>query len=394
VANPVARSELSALVIKAAAPLPTGCRAIINSATLRYQTRGFRHELMSDSRVNDDIDLPLVAYSGPDPLSSLPLPPPPPLLPPLLSLLPPGFPPGYSPPPNMTPVSGGAGATLYTPLDEWEQRAPRREDVRLSAELIDHLNANLEYYHRAIWWTMDANRRYMLLDGYEAPNAGGRSIASVVDNNVIGIVGNALVLPVAPGLHLDPQFNLVDGATLLEQYDQQSAAPPSRISLPTRGVFAEAVMGDCNACEQIDDTRFWRWDEVPIDEPPALDMSALASRRSEPAYGTPTSFPTPIVGMQTPPTAPEATAMNAILDALGKQSFTDITGLSGTQANAAAALAKAMDTALAYGQEASKLAQAASATKNIGQTMRAIDGAADAKKIDEDDRLHGGALAG
>ena len=83
----------------------------------------------------------------------------------------------------MTPVSGGAGATLYTPLDEWEQRAPRREDVRLSAELIEHLNANLEYYHRAIWWTMDANRRYMLLDGYEAPNAGGRSVASVVENN-------------------------------------------------------------------------------------------------------------------------------------------------------------------------------------------------------------------
>ncbi len=72
-------------------------------------------------------------------------------------------------------------------------------DHPLSAELIEHLNANLEYYHHAIWWTMDPNRRFMLLDGYEAPNVGGRSVASVVDNSLIGIVGNSLVMPVALG---------------------------------------------------------------------------------------------------------------------------------------------------------------------------------------------------
>src|SRR5262249_27965662 len=163
--------------------------------------------------------------------------------------------------------------------------SPRREDLRLSKELIEHLNANLEYYHHAIWWTMDPNRRFMLLDGYEAPNAAGRSLASVVDNTLIGIVGNSLVMPVARGNHLDPTFRLASNATLLQNYDPQSPAPPARVSLPTRGVFAEAVMGDCNACEEIDDTRFWRWDEVPIDEPPALDANALASRRTDPNFG-------------------------------------------------------------------------------------------------------------
>jgi hypothetical protein len=272
---------------------------------------------------------------------------------------------------------------LYTPLDEWEQRSPRLEDIRLSAELIEHLNANLEYYHHAIWWTMDPNRRYMLLDGYVAPNAGGRSVASVVDNSLIGIVGNSLVMPVALGNHLDPQFRLADGVTLLEQYDPQSPAPPSRISLPTRGVFAEAVMGDCNACEEVDDTRFWRWDEVPIDEPPALDVAALASRRSEPAYGSATPFPTPIVGMQTPQQAPEAAGVKAALDALAKSAFTDITGLTGTQANALAAYSKAMDTALAFGKEASELAKQASATKNVGQAMKAVEKAEQEGKIDK-----------
>ena len=33
-----------------------------------------------------------------------------------------------------------------------------------------------------------------------------RSLASVVENRLIGIIGNALVLPVAYGVHLDPRF--------------------------------------------------------------------------------------------------------------------------------------------------------------------------------------------
>ncbi len=27
-------------------------------------------------------------------------------------------------------------------------------------------------------------------------------------------------------------------------------------------------LGECNACEKVDDSRFWRWEESPIDEPP------------------------------------------------------------------------------------------------------------------------------
>lgn len=371
ITTPITRASMTALVIKSSVPLPPGCRAIVNSALLRYQTDHFRHEMVNDGRVNDDIDLPLVSYTG---TSTVPMPP-----------LPPGFPADWIPVPGMTPIHGGRGAMLYTPLDEWEQRSPRLEDIRLSGELVEHLNANLEYYHHAIWWTMDPNRRYMLLDGYQAPNAGGRSVASVVDNTLIGIVGNSLILPVAPGNRLDPEFKLMDGVTLLDHYDPQSPAPPSRISLPTRGVFAEAVMGDCNACEEIDDTRFWRWEESPIDEPPALDMAALASRRSEPNYGTPTPFPTPIVNIQNVPQAPDTSGVAAALDTLAKQSFTDLTGLAGTQSNAATAYAKAMDTALAFGKEASTLAQQAAMVKSKDKVLDTINKAKQEGKISDDD---------
>lgn len=377
ITTPVSRASIAALVIKSGVPLPAGCRVIVNSASVRYQTDNFRHDMINDQRINDDIDLPIVASTGTPTVPGLPVP------------LPPGFPTKWNPIPGVTPVRVGSGAMLYTPLDEWEQRSPRHEDVRLSAKLVEHLNANLEYYHHAIWWTMDPNRRYMFLDGYQAPNAGGRSVASVVDNTLIGIVGNSLILPVAPGNRLDPEFKYAEGVTLLEHYDPQLPAPPSRVSLPTRGVFAEAVMGDCNACEEIDDTRFWRWEESPIDEPPALDMAALASRRSEPNYGTPTPFPTPIVNIQNAPQAPEPAGVKSALDAITKQSFADITGLAGTQANAAAAFSKAMDTALEFGKESSKLAQQAAMTKSLAQTTRAIETAKQQGKIsDEDETRH------
>jgi len=45
----------------------------------------------------------------------------------------------------------------------------------------------------------DPNRRYLLLDGFVAPDAGGRSVASVMENRVVGVVGNSLVTPIAPG---------------------------------------------------------------------------------------------------------------------------------------------------------------------------------------------------
>ena len=157
------------------------------------------------------------------------------------------------------------------------------------------------------------------------------------------------------------------------------------MSLPTRGVFAEAVMGNCNACETIDDSRFWRWEESPIDEPPAIEPASTATRRTEPATVTPTPFGTPIVAMQPPADIPDPAGVAAALAALGKSSFADITGLAGTQANAAAAYSKALDTALAFGKEASTLAQQASAIKSMDKTMAKIDKAEADNKIGGED---------
>lgn len=360
----LARSSIQQVVIRSSTGLPQGCRAIVNAATLRYRSRAFEHGLVDDRRVDDDIDLPGVSIS----LGSG----------------------GLVPVINITQTSPGMGASLFTPLDAWEQRHPRREDARLSAELIEHLNDHLEYYHHALWWTMDPNRRYMLLDGVYAPNTKGLSVASVVENRLIGIVGNCLVMPVARGRRLDPVFGkLGDNAAteaidLLDYYRLDYPIPPTQVSLPTRGVFAEAVTGACNSCEEIDDSRFWRWEESPIDEPPAMAALSTDSRRGEPDFGKPTSFPGAIVAIQNAPSAPDPAGVKLAVDAVGKP-FADMSGLAATQSNAAGAFRQAVESAVQFGKEASALAQQAASLKSADKTLSTIDKAEAAGKITKDE---------
>lgn len=354
----IRRGDISQLIIKSSTGMPTGCKSFVNSATIRYRTESFEHSFVDDSRVNDDIDPPRVtgSFSAAGEFS-------------------------------LNPLMLGTGATLFTPLDSWEQRSPRTEDKRLAKELVEHLNDNLEFYHHAIWWTMDPNRRYMLMDGFYAPGSNNRSVASVVENRVIGIVGNAMVLPVARGVHLDPRYvKDTNGkrVNLLDVYKLRSPVPSANVSLPTRGVFAEAVLGNCNSCEEIDDSRFWRWEESPIDEPPAIGPISTDTRRTEPPSMQPSPFPTPIVSIQNAPNAPDPAGVTGVLNALGKQSFPDITGLAGTQANAAAAYSQALDTAYKFGKEASTLAQQAAMINSKDKALGAINKAEAAGHIDKE----------
>jgi hypothetical protein len=243
---------------------------------------------------------------------------------------------------------------------------------------------------------MDANRRYMLLDGFIAPRSGGRSVASVVENRLLGIAGNSLIMPVARGVHLDPRIKPSkpdEAFDLARYYAPATPIPPARISLPTRGVFAEAVMGACNACEHMDDTRFWRWEEHPLEELPALP--SLESRRAELSATTgPSALPSPVVSIQNAPEAPDPTDLAALMNLLGQQSFRDITGLTANQQNAAAAYKQALETATEFGKEASKLTQQAAMLKSLDKAMASIDKAEADKKIkpEEAQKLRNSAL--
>jgi hypothetical protein len=337
-------------------------KIIVRSANLRYRTRHFEGSLYANASVNDDMRSLTLPGAG---------------------------------------VSATDGVALPTLLSTEETRNLRNEDRELATRLVKHLNANLERYHRALWLMMDPDRRYMLLDGFLAPNAGGKSVASVVENRVIGIAGNSLIMPVAPGHKLDPSYevrpvlddhgepkldddgNVVyEQVDLLDHYRPLTPPPPYRVSVPTRGVFAEAVMGACNSCEKKDETRFWRWEESPNpDEPTAINpiTTGTPQWREQPGL-TPTPFPTPMVNIQNAPAAPEPGAtLGGVLDLLGTPGvFKDITGLDQNQKNALQALTTNVEAAKHYADKATELAKLAANQRGGDSTIESI------KKAEED----------
>ena len=279
-------------------------------------------------------------------------------------------------------------AWVDCPLDDQEQRNLRHEDAMLARKLLAHLNEHLEYYHKAIWWSMDPDRRFMLLDGYIAPNSNGRSVASVVENRLIGFVGNSMVLPVGPGIHLDPSYTQdpEHPVDLLNRYAPLTPIPPMRISIPTRGVFAEAVLGECNSCEPMEETRFWRWDQAPTgDEPTPIQSPSSESRATPDPNLTAKDFPTPMIQIQNAPAEPDPTGLAAALKVIGTPNlFANITGLDQTQKNSLAAMQSALDAAKHFGDQAAALVQQQGMQKGgIDKSLQSINQAKKQNLIDD-----------
>ncbi|MCZ0962518.1 hypothetical protein [Paracoccus benzoatiresistens] len=256
----------------------------------------------------------------------------------------------------------GSGAAAHFPLSAWE-----REDLRAViedgvAKLLVHLNANSVYYHKVIWWLMDRDELYMMLDGFTAPYGRrfvngawvedpGRSIASVVERDPMAILGNCLVFRVAAGAFLGINGHESPDEAYRYYYDSQVRSEPLRVSLPTEGLYAQALMDRCEACEE----HFGSVDWVLSDKDPELELLAdqLGSRRAAPEGMTPTPLAAPIIALQNAPNAPDPQGLAGILGAVTNSgAFRDMAGLAGTQANAMGALNSATSLATSFGQMA------------------------------------------
>ena len=54
--------------------------------------------------------------------------------------------------------------------------------------------------------------------------------------------------------------------SLYRYHSSNFRSPSTTISLPTDGMIGEAVLGETNVSEKIDLTRFWNWQDSPIDK--------------------------------------------------------------------------------------------------------------------------------
>ncbi len=221
--------------------------------------------------------------------------------------------------------------------------APAATDTQAADALVDHLNHNIEYYHRAIWTNLDPGHRFLLLDSLFDPKLDSRRrVASLVENRILGFLGNSMILPAAPGVHFDffqPAGGtlVTSGQSLVGYYSPLSNdGARTRISLPTRGVFAEAILGECNACETKDDARFWRWEQSPCpDEPTAIQPVSTASRATPAPNLQAAPFPQSVINIQNAPAEPDPTGLKSALTLLGTSNlFKDITGVDQVNKNA------------------------------------------------------------
>ncbi len=174
--------------------------------------------------------------------------------------------------------------TLPYPVAEVADVLSRR-DLRRIEEMYQHVVSNTVAYSRSVWESMTDEERAILLERFTigVPEGGLEdasseiSLLSAVSNRVLGFYGNAMIMPfqIPPELSDRLQLTTGDIQDSLMRFHREDFRPPRRtISLPTRGLLGEAVLGRCNSCEIIDHRRFWNWQDSPT-PPPVGDAPVL-----------------------------------------------------------------------------------------------------------------------
>jgi GH25 family lysozyme M1 (1,4-beta-N-acetylmuramidase) len=346
----VTREKLALIHVQASKSLPPGSVANLESMTFTYATDQFERTVNVNQGVGDLIAL---ETGAPD-----------------------------------------IGASISATPDRWERTDVRSEMIEAVNDLLEHINQHVEYYTKLIFWGMDRDRLWMLIDGFYVPGTKQVSIASVVERDPVAIIGNALVFRVSAGSFLGIG-DIKTPADLFNHYvSLEAPSEPMLVSLPTDGLYAQTIMDECAALEE----HFGNTDWVLNDPDPALGEIApelLASRRTEPANTTPTPLPQTIINLQNTPEAPAVSGLTGALNAVtNANAFRDMAGLAGTQANAAAALQTAANLATNFGNQAAALklaemAKDAQNTQNADQKVASLQRAVDKKVITpEDARNH------
>jgi hypothetical protein len=261
-------------------------------------------------------------------------------------------------------------------MERVDERAEMRQSVQ---ELVEHLNEHVGYYTDAVIWGRNRDDLLMMMDGFYVPNVPGNvSIASVVDREPIGIIGNCLIYRVGAASFIG-YGKVTDPRKLYDVYaDREPVSDPLLVSLPSNGVYAQTIMDECLALEEHQGSVDWVLNDVEP-ELGTIDPSLLTSRRVDTTFGTlPTNLPGTIINLQNTPDAPTPSGLQGVLNAVtNPNAFRDMAGLAGTQANAAAALSTAANLASNFGNQAAaiKLAEVAAkaqATQNANQQLATV----------------------
>lgn len=223
---------------------------------------------------------------------------------------------------------------------------------------------------------------------------GYRSLASVVKNTLLGVVGNSLVFPVAPGYHVGQTFIVAtnsDGESqsesLLDHYRPIDPSPPYRLSVPVRGTFSEAIMGSCDSCEKVKPDSSQDWTKFTTDEPSAINPVVPVEPTITDWRAAFKDFATSLVTIQNAPAAPDPGAgLRAVTELLGKADiFRDVTGLDQTQKNALQTYLSNQENVKALASMASGMVTQTHNTTNSSKLMDSMKQAKTEGALDDSD---------
>ena len=206
-------------------------------------------------------------------------------------------------------LGGGEFGTAPLPFPATQLPPELRYSALLEIEKsLQHAIANTVSYSKAIWMSLTPEERVMLLEGYTIGTADGVAdetqsipLLACVANELLGFYGNSMVLPFMIPAQLVAKRRDVEGVEFttasvqeaLTRYHTAGFSPPvSTITLPTRGVLGEAVLGHCPSAEKIDLTRFWNWQDSPMDEATAIEAVTMPGTSLTQGLQAPSSLPT------------------------------------------------------------------------------------------------------
>lgn len=235
-------------------------------------------------------------------------------------------------------------------------RVPPREEIEDLAkeyELLDHLRYHSAHYTRALYLNQNPAERARQLDAIKLNNG---TLLEKIENRPLEIVGDFIAYPCADSIwagQIEAAVNRHPPPVLT--FDERL------VTLPTRGLFAEAKLGHCNASEEIDNTRFWDWQASPIPHfAPDIEAIKAGQHLLKDLNLQSTPFPQSMLNIVNPPAAPDPTGLAAALNVLGTPNiFRDMSGraevadllkkLSDNSISIADAANKAKDIQLKYG---------------------------------------------
>lgn len=226
------------------------------------------------------------------------------------------------------------------------EKTLRRTDFEKMEETFHHVVTDTLRYSQVIWSALTSDERAMLFDQYtidmnfsKLRNQTGNDdtvddkpisvplLNCVNIRKVLGFYGNCMLLPFT----FPKELADILGRTAVEVQDQlyryhsnNFRAPTTIISMPTKGMIGEAVLGQTNVSEVIDLTRFWNWQDSPID---TMNIDSSYLNGTDYLAGKQTKDISSLGLQGVTPTTP-VTAADLISALVGKQTptFNNLTG--------------------------------------------------------------------